>query len=760
MNVQVSTLSRRLAAVGLLLTMSASPAAAQDTSAPEVRGRLVHSVTLAPVARATLVVEEAGITTTSSSDGRFVLRNVAPGSYHLVVSAGGYVGMRREVTVDAAVTDLGELRLDPELHYAEVVSVSPEARDRFDAYQATNVLAGQQLAVSLTGSLGTTLKDQPGLAERSFGPAPSRPVIRGLDGDRVLVLEDGQRTGDLSSQSGDHGVSVNPAAATRLEVVRGPATLLYGANAIGGLVNVISEVIPTRQVSGVSGGAQVDLASSAGEAGGAADVLWGNGQFALRAGGSGRHAGDVGTPEGDVENTQLRSGFANLAASFTGERGYFGGSYAYDDTRYGIPIIEDGEIELTPRRHVFNVRGEAREMSGVFSSVRGTLGVRRYRHDEVEGTEIATQFRNNTVDVELLAGHRQVGRLRGSLGVWGLSRQFSAEGEEALSPPVDQNGFALFAYEEVVWPRVTFQFGGRYDRASFRPEGGLPDRDFDNFSGSVGLLLRPTDETTVAVSLARAARNPALEELYFFGPHHGNFAFEIGNPELKSEKARGVDVAFRWRLPRLTGEIAFFRNDIKDYIFRNPISEDEFDRRFGHDDDHDDDHDNDHDGHDNDHDDHGHGHDEFPFQEFVGADSLLHGLEAHTHVHLTETLIAEIGVDYVRGQLKSTNDPLPRIPPLRGTFGLRYQRNALQAGGQWVAVSNQRRVFGEETETEGYGLLKLFGSYSFVAGGAVNTITARLDNAANKLYRNHLSLIKDFVPEMGRNFKLVYSVRF
>ncbi len=741
---------------GLAVLLTAISAAAGQETTGELRGRLVHSVTLSPVPRAAVVLEEVGRTAISSSDGRFAIEGVPPGTYHLLVTVPGFLDYRAPIVIDAGTpATVREIRLDPELHYTEVVSVSPDARDRLDAYQATNVLAGQDLALNLKGSLGAALKDQPGLAERSFGPGPSRPVIRGLDGDRVLVLEDGQRTGDLSSQSGDHGVNVNPAAATRLEVVRGPATLLYGANAIGGLVNVISEVIPSRQVTGVQGSAQLDLASSAGEAGGAGDVVVGNGRFALRAGGSARRSGDVGTPEGDVENSQSRSGFANVAGSFTGEQGYFGASYAYDDTRYGIPVIEDGTIELTPRRHVVNARGEARALSGPISSVRASLGVRRYRHEEIEGTEIGTRFTNNTFDAELLAGHREVGRLKGTFGVWGLSRQFAAEGEEALSPPIDQTGFALFAYEEIVWPRVTFQFGGRYDRTSFRPEGGLPDRDFDNVSGSVGLLVRPWEDTTVAVSLARAARNPALEELYFFGPHHGNFAFEIGNPDLKSEKALGFDLSFRWRLARLTGEITYFRNDIKDYIFRNPISEDEFDERFGegHDED-------DHGEDDHGEDDHGHGHDEFPYQEFVGADSVLQGLEAQTHIHITETIVAELGMDVVRGELKASKAPLPRIPPLRGTFGLRYMRNAFQAGGQWVAVSKQDRVFGEETVTAGYGSVKLFGSYSFMAGGAVNTITARLDNATNTLYRNHLSYIKDFVPEMGRNFKLVYGVRF
>ena len=210
-----------------------------------------------------------------------------------------------------------DVGVDPELHYSEVISVSPGARNQFESYQPTSVLSGQSLARELEGTIGATLESQPGIAERSFGPGPSRPVIRGLDGDRVLILEDGQRSGDLSSQSGDHGVNVNPASAERLEIVRGPATLLYGANAIGGLVNVISERRPQAPISKAVGGFTADYGTAATDGGGAADLVMGHGPWALHAGGGGRHAGDVNTPDGDVENTQSRSAVRNIGGSWT-----------------------------------------------------------------------------------------------------------------------------------------------------------------------------------------------------------------------------------------------------------------------------------------------------------------------------------------------------------------------------------------------------------------------------------------------------------
>ena len=262
-----------------------------------------------------------------------------PGAYHLVVNVAGFAPLRTEFTItDGAVIDAGDLGLTPALHYTEVVSVAPTSRDQFETYQPTSVLAGQDLSLQLEGSLGATLSTQAGIAQRSFGPGPSRPVIRGLDGDRVLILEDGSRTGDLSSQSGDHGVTVNPAAATKLEVVRGPATLLYGANAIGGLVNVVSGLIPTREADGFSGTAQFDFGSGATEGGAAAELTVGNGEWAMNIGGSARGASDVRTPDFRVENSQSRSAIGNVGAARTSDKGYLGASYQYDDMRYGDPV--------------------------------------------------------------------------------------------------------------------------------------------------------------------------------------------------------------------------------------------------------------------------------------------------------------------------------------------------------------------------------------------------------------------------------------
>jgi iron complex outermembrane recepter protein len=744
-----SALLQRIGAALVLVACLASSTAAQ-TSGIEVRGRVTTIEGQAPLPNVTVTIEERRVSTVTDEQGEFAFVDQAPGIVHLRTAVDGFVPVRREVTVVAGMAPV-VLELKDDIHFTEVVSVSPHPRDPFESYQPTSVLSGQELLMRMEGTLGALLQLEPGVSERSLGPGPSRPVIRGQDGDRVLILQDSQRTGDLSSQSADHGVTINPAAASQVEVVRGPATLLYGANAIGGLVNVISNQIPTQPVAGVTGTTLVDLATNAGEAGIASDITVGNREWALTAGGSGRRSGEYATPLGDVENSQTRGAFGNVGVARTTANSYLGASFRADDTRYGVPIVEEGETELNPRRQVFNTRGEIRNMDGLFNSVRGSVAFHRYRHEELEDDEPLTFFRNNLFDVDLRATHRPVGRLTGTVGVSGFSREFDVTGAENLSPAVDQTMFSLFSYQEVAWSHLTLQFGGRYDRAAYRPAEGARARDFDNFSFSLGSLFRPTDNSVFAASLARAARNPALEELYFFGDHPGNFTFEIGNQDLDSEVAYGLDLSYRVRLPRVSAEFTYFNNRVNNYIFRSPVDEDEFEDRFpdvggGHGHGHDDD-DDDHDG-------------ELPIIEFLGRNANLQGFEAHADIDLARGWHLELGLDSVRGSLRNTGEALPRIPPVRFISGLRYHRNALQAGAQLVTVAAQNRVFDIETPTAGYGLVRLFGAYSFQGGGVLNTLTVRLDNATDRLYRNHMSFIKDFVPEMGRNFRVVYSVRF
>jgi len=720
-------MTRGIFAALAVVLVTATTATAQTGTT--VSGVITQAESSQPLSGALVVIDELRLETRAGDDGSYRFENVPPGEYHVGVRAEGYSTRRTEITVGTTPATLN-IAIDFDLHFAEVLSVSPTARPQFESYQPTTVLDGQELTKNLEATIGATLSEAPGIAMREFGAASARPIIRGLDGDRISVLEDGQRMGDLSSQSGDHSVPTNPAAARKIEVVRGPATLLYGANAIGGLVNVITDSIPSERTTRPSGNFTFNFGSNGGAGGAAGDIHVGNGKYALHFGGAGNRSGNYDTPEGEVDNSQARSAMGQIGVSRTGEKQYVGVSYGYDDSKYGIPIVEEGLIRLTPRRHAISARAGGQNLDGWLQSYRATLGVRKYEHAELEGDEVGTTFNNDTLEGEVLLSHKRTGRLVGSFGGWFMNRAFASIGEEALSPPVDQRAAAAFLYEEIESPHATVQFGGRLDHAKFEPEQNRRERTFTEWSASVGLLLKPqaaNDNLVIALNLARASRYPSLEELYYFGPHPGNLSFEIGNDELAAEHALGFDLSLRARGARFEGEFSFFRNDISNYIFRQPTGDIE---------------------------------DEFPVVRNIEADSVLTGIEAHGDVKLTSQLTFELTYDWVRGELKAAGDPLPRIPPHRVLTGLTYQKNAFQVGASAQIVSEQDRVFGEELPTAGYTTAKLFTSYSFQAGGVLNTITARLDNATDKLYRNHLNYLKDLLPEAGRSFKLVYSVGF
>jgi iron complex outermembrane receptor protein len=452
----------------------------------------------------------------------------------------------------------------------------------------------------------------------------------------------------------------------------------------------------------------------------------GPGSFVFRAGAR-RRSGDVRTPEGRVATSQAWAATGDVALSWVGANWYAGGNYGYDDSRYGVPVVESGLVELTPRRQTIDFRVEGQKLNGFITSTRVSVGVRRYRHDELDAGQIGTTFRNNTAEFDAHLHHRAIWRFKGTFGAWGLVRAFDAVGAEALSPPVDQRGVAAFAYEEMNLKRFDLEFSGRFDHTAYSPKNSLPSRSFDVLSGSAGFIVHATSVISLAASFSYVTRPPALEELYFRGPHPGNFAFEVGNPSLGAERAKGIDLALRWQHKRTSGEISYFRNAIGDYVLRNYTGD------FAGD---------------------------FPVVEFVGSRALTQGFEAHADVRLARSIYAQTTIDYVHGEITSLGQPMPRIPPFRFRGGLRYDRNALQIGGDVTAAARQARVFGYEQPTAGYGLLKLYVAYTFPHGRTANTITATLDNATNELYRSHLSLIKELAPEMGRNFKVLYNVKF
>ena len=678
----------------------------------------------------------AGLEAVTDSEGIARFDSIAAGTCEVVVRMPGFMSRRSEIAVVDGVPASASISLSEALHFSETVTVTT-GRDTFESYQPATVLGGEDLQQRLAPTLGATLASEPGVNVRSFGAGNQRPVIRGLDNDRVLVLENGTRTGDLSSQSADHGVNLDPATAGSIEVVRGPATLLFGSSAIGGVVNLVSEEIPTKPVNDVHGSMTVQGATADENGAIAGDVLFGNGRFAARVNGSAQRTSDYETPDASVDtvpNSFSRSKSGGGGLSFTGQNGFLGASYQYVTSRYGVPFVEEGETSLNPRRHRLDFRGERRNLDSFIEGVKFQGAFRDYRHDEIEGSgEIATSFQNQTWEGQLFLHHRPAGQMQGTFGFWALDRDYTSAGEEALAPPTTQRSFAGFIYEELNYRHVSLQFGGRIDRTLFNPDGAAigrddaVDRDFTEFSGSAGVLGYLRDDLTLAVNFGRAARNPSLEELYNLGPHAGNFAFEIGDPNLPTEVGYGVDVSLRYRGRRFVAEGTGFTNRINDFIF--PFQTGEVEEGL-------------------------------PVITFISADSDFLGFEAHVDAGLTRDLWLIFGADTVRGELQDGDGALPRIPPYRLWTGLRYERNGFHLEGEVKNVGEQTRVYGAETPTDGYTVLNFHGSYQLTTGKTVHTFTVRLDNATDELYRNHLSYIKDLTPEMGRSLKAVYGLRF
>ncbi len=730
MQVQRSTLlaAARLGVAALLVIMATTVRAATvevKVSDPDGRRLVGASVKLVPSNRQVL----------TDAEGLARFENVPPGAYDVAVRLLGFAPFRTDVTVAEGSPVSVPVGLSAQVHLSESVTVSPDARDVFEAYQPASVLGGEDLQQRLGNTLGATLASEPGVNVRSLGSGNARPVLRGLDNDRVLILENGARTGDVSSQSADHGVTLDPATATQIEVVRGPATLLYGSSAIGGVVNLVSDEIATKPVEGVHGAFTAQGATADENAGVAGNLSGGNGRVAYRVNGSAQRTGEYKTPEGDVPNSQSNSKSGGGSLAITGDHGFVGASYQYIDTRYGVPFVEEGETTLHPRRHRVDFRLERRDLGSFVNGIKFQAGFRDYKHDEIEGSgEIATSFKNKVTEGNLYLSQKPLGPLTGTFGLRAEYRDYSALGEEALAPPTIQKTLSGFFYEELGYRHVSVQFGGRLDHASLDPDGaaierpGLPRRDFTNSSASLGVLGHLRDDLTLALNLARAVRNPSLDELYNFGAHAGNFAFEVGDPTLPTEVAYGADLSLRLRRSRFVGEATLFLNSVDRYIF--PFQTGEVDEEG------------------------------FTVVRFQSADSRFRGFEAHVDAALTKDLWLVLGGDAVRGELRADDSPLPRIPPRRLWVGLRFEHGPFHVEGEVKNVGEQARVYGAETPTDGYTVVNCHGSYQLTTGKTVHTVTLRLDNAADELYRNHLSYIKDLAPEMGRSLKLVYGVRF
>lgn len=715
--------------------------AAQDSAV--IEGVVVEAETGRPLQGALVRVLGAGREDLTHEGGEFHLLNLPAGRHTIVVERLGYRREVREVAVRARETVHVRIELAQSAIGLPGIIVTgtsrPSLGDR--SVRPANVVSAQELTRKLDVTLASTLAHEPGLAVTSVGPATARPVIRGLGGDRVLVLEDGGRVGDLSSTSGDHAVAVEPLTAQRIEVVRGPSALLYGSNAIGGVINVIREEVPSTAPERPTGVVSVQGQSvNRGWAAGAM-AHGAMGEYALRGEASHRDASDLRTPAGVLDNTGLRSTTLGAGASRVAGWGHAGVAYRFYDNVYGIPGGFVGShpegVEIEMRRH--SIQGEAhlRRPAGPFDGfdVRGRYT--HYHHTELEAPGIVgTEFGLLTASGEVLGRHGEFGALHnGAIGVRVQWRDYAAGGSTA-TPPAREWSASGFVLEEVEAGRLTLQGGLRYDWHRVEPLdtmveldiGDVRTRSFGSVSGSLGALVTVSPVVSIGASVARAYRTPDFAELFSQGPHLAAYSFEVGNPDLAAETGLGLDIFARLSAARFRAEIAAFRNRLDNYIHYRPTGATS---PTG-----------------------------LPIYQAAGADAVLTGAEATATVEPVRRIAVSGTVSYVRGTLLGEDRPLPAMPPLRGHVTVRYERPGWFIGTTVQRTAAQERVGEFETATPGYTLLDVDAGYRWQAFGRVQSVTLKLDNLLDEAVHDHLSRVKDLMPGPGRGASLIYRVVF
>lgn len=678
------------------------------------------------------------------------------------------------LTMSAAAAATGAQNRDEHGHSIEsdsIVVTAPFVRDRSTSLTPVSVLTQQALTLALRPTIGDTLAHQPGVSATSFGPNASRPILRGFQGERVRVLTDGIGSFDVSNTSVDHAVVINPLLADRIEVVRGPSSLLYGSSAIGGVVNVLDARIP-RSVPDepVHAEALGTYGSAANERsiGSAVDVPAG-GNVVLHADGSYSKSGDMdiggyvlsrplreqarasGDPEiealadlkGRLPNSQSRTWTAGVGAAVITDTGNLGFSVSRYDNLYGVPVRyslapggESEEVRIDMRQWRADVRGEAQFGGGFFDRIRVRAGYADYRHAELgEDGSVGTEFFAKGMEgrVELVQAKR--GGWTGAFGGQAMLRDMNIVGDEKFLPRNETQQFGLFTVQDYTSGPLKIEAGARIERSMANAAAdadlgnGDIDRSFTTVSASAGASYEVVQSWRIGANLTRSARAPSAEELFANGPHAGTQAFELGNPALKTEQSWGAEAFIRHQGEGHSLELSAFRNWFSNYIDQIATGTVE---------------------------------DDLPVYQYIQGKARYWGFEAQGSAKLADfgswALSADALADYVRATLVDVG-PVPRIPPLRILGGLEFrQGDRWTLRGEVEHATKQDRVSQNETPTAAYTLVNL--SAQWAPMGDRLAITLAANNLFDVEARRAASFLKDYAPLSGRDIRLSVRTRF
>lgn len=605
-----------------------------------------------------------------------------------------------------------------------------------------SVLNGRELSLRREGTLGETLNGIPGVTATQFGPNASRPVIRGLDAERVRIMQNGIGVLDASSLSFDHAVGIDPLIIEQIDVVRGPAALLYGGSAVGGVVNAIDHRIPKEQLEGVTGRAEARFGGPDSARNAAAVVDAGNGLFAIHADVYNRKTDDLdipgfavsrrkseadGTPrenKGKLVNSSADGDGAALGAALTFDNGYVGASVSTMNNNYGVVAEEAVRIDMKSDR--IDLASEFTDLGSVIHRVKFRMAHTEYEHSEIEDGEIGTTFKNRGVEGSFEAGHAPIAGLNGVIGYQFSNTNFEALGEEAFVPGVNTQNKALYLYEELPLgsdqAKHKITFGGRLGHTSVDSKtnanfGARQNNSFNPHSFAVGGLYSLNEQWSITSNLSHNERAPSYFELYANGAHVATGQFEVGNTNFDVERSNGIDAQLRWKnnlhsfsigayYTRFSNFIGLFNtgNDIE-------VEPGEF----------------------------------LPEAQFRAVPAVFKGLEAEGKFTLSDHVQWSVRGDYVHAKETRSNEYLPRIAPLRLGTGLQYALNGLSARIDVLHAFKQDRTADNELATDGYTNVSALLAYKLPVKTHVE-LFAKANNLLNEEIREHASFLKDIAP--------------
>lgn len=645
-----------------------------------------------------------------------------------------------------------------------VVTGNPLARDVTTS--AVSVLQGSALWLRQAGSLGETLDGLPGVSATSFGPAASRLIIRGLDGDRIRILQNGVTALDASALSFDHAVAQDTLGVERIEVLRGAAALQYGGSALGGVVNTIDQRIPRKPIKEAS--AQIDLqwGGASRERTAAALLETGNGKFALHADATTRKADDLRipgfawsarqralhaseleeehSPRGTLPNSHGSSLGGSVGGSLFWGDGFAGLAYADYRSEYGS--IAEPDVRLDLRQQRWALASEVRNLSGPFAAIKLDASHTDYRHVELENGEVGTRFSNQGYEFSLEAQQRKLGDWSGVVGWQRSDTRFAALGDEAFVPRTQTSSDALYVVEELaISPDVSLNLGGRVERTSLTPDAqgklrfvGANRSSFTASSFATGLLGKLDAAWSLGGNLSFTQRAPSFYELYANGEHVATGIVERGDPQATKEKARAIDLTLRYAANGNSASLSAYYSRFSNYIALQPTGRRcEADGEI----------------------DHCEIADSGTAEYRYGAmPAKIMGIELEGRTPVSRGSSGDVTLDwqadYTRANRSDTGEALPRIAPLRLAAGLSYRLGTLESRIGFKHASEQTRVPNNDTPSASYTTIHAGVSYWFNTGGSEWMFYLRGDNLTNREVRYATSLLREIAPQGGRALRV------